>query len=435
MIRMPEYTRRRRQLMRMAGDDAALVVAAAPERVRNADNLHPYRQDSDFHYLSGFPEPDAVLALLPGRQAGQTILFCRQRDPEQARWDGERIGPRAAVAEFGMDDAFPIDDIDDILPGLLEGRRRLYCHFGREPDFDARLLTWMRRLRRARGGGVVPESFVALGYLLHDLRLFKSRDELRLLRRAAKIAVRAQRQALALVRPGQGEYQVEAELLHAMRAHGAEPSYPALVASGANACVMHYRGKRGTLADGDLLLLDAGAEVDCYASDLTRTVPVNGRYNRQQRALHEVVEAAQQAAFDALRPGQALASVHVAAQRAVAQGLVDLKLLHGDVDEIVEGGGCQRFFPHKTCHWLGLDVHDVGDYQVDGRSRVLENGMVLAVEPGIYIAPDASDIPEPWRGIAVRIEDDVALTRRGLEVLTDELPRSATAIEQMLAER
>lgn len=420
--------------MRMAGDSAVIVVAAAPERVRNADNLYPYRQDSDFHYLSGFPEPDAVLALVPGRAQGQAILFCRERDAMQARWDGPRIGSEAAVTEFGMDDAFPIEDIDDILPGLLEGRRRLYCHFGREPEFDARLLTWMRRLRRARGGGPVPESFVALGHLLHDLRLYKSRNELRLMKRAARVAVTAHRDALALVRPGSSEYEVEAELLRSIRGQGAQPSYPAMVAAGHNACVMHYRANRDRLRDGDLLLVDAGAEVDCYASDVTRTFPVSGRYSREQRALHEVIEAAQDAAIDALRPERAFGQADAAARRVVAEGLRDLGLFKCSVDASLENGTCERYFPHKTCHWLGLDVHDVGDYQVDGQSRMLEPGMVLAVEPGIYIPPDDKSVAPRWRGIGIRIEDDVVVTRDEPGILTAEMPRQAAEIEKLCAQ-
>lgn len=434
MIPAEEYARRRRQLMRMAGEDAAVVVAAAPQRVRNADNLYPYRQDSDFHYLSGFPEPDAVLALLPGRSQAEVVLFCRERDPVQERWDGERIGSEAAVSGFGVDDAFPIEDIDDILPGLLEGRRKLYCHFGREPEFDARLLTWMRRLRRARGGGVVPESFVALGHLLHDLRLYKSRSELRLMRRAAKVSIAAHLAALRVVRPGSSECLVEAELLRSIRSQGAEPAYPSTVAAGRNACVMHYRGNSDALKEGELLLIDAGAEVQCYAADVTRTVPVGGRFNREQRALYEVVEAAQNAAIDALRPGRPLRQAHEVALHAVARGLCDLGLLKGSPEVAVESGALAPFFPHKTCHWLGLDVHDVGDYQVDGQSRVLEAGMVLAVEPGIYIAPDAKGVAERWRGMAVRVEDDVAVTRDEPEVLTADLPRAADEIERLLAD-
>lgn len=435
MIAPAEFDRRRRQLMRMAGADAALLVAAAPERMRNADAAWPYRQDSDFHYLCGFPESDAVLALLPGRGHGEVILFCRERDAERERLHGPRIGSERAIAEYGVDDAFPIDDIDDILPGMLEGRARVYCHFGREPQFDAQLLAWMRRLRALRGGGVVPKEFVALGHLLHDLRLFKSRAELGLMRRAAAVAVAAQQAAMAAALPGAFEYEVEAELLGAVRRHGAVPSFQPSVAAGANACVAHYTANRAQLADGDLLLVDAGAEVECYASDVTRTFPVNGRFSREQRALYDVVLAAQQAAIDEVGPGRPFSAAHEVAVHMIAEGLCALKLLKGSVDEVIASGAYRRFFPHKTGHWLGLDVHDVGDYRVDGEPRLLEPGMVVTVEPGIYIPADEPAVAARWRGIGIRIEDDIAVTRGGREVLTAAVPSGADAIEQLLAER
>ena len=427
--------RRRRQLMQMAGEDAALLVAAAPERMRNADAAWPYRQDSDFHYLGGFPEPDAVLALLPGRRHGETVLFCRERDPTRERWHGQSIGTERAVAEYGMDDAFPIEDIDDILPGMIEGRSRVYCHFGREPEFDARLLGWMRRLRQLRGGGVVPKEFVALGYLLHDLRLYKSRAELKLMRSSAAIAAEAHLAALQLVMPGRHEYEVEAELLRVMRSRSAVPAFAPIVASGANACVMHYQANRALLRDGELLLIDAGAEVDCYASDISRTFPIGGRYSREQRALYEVVLAAQLAAIDEVRPGRPFSAAHVAAVRVLSEGLCTLGLLKGSADTAVAEGSYQRFFPAKTGHWLGLDVHDVGDYRVAGESRLLEPDMVLTVEPGLYVAPDDRSVAERWRGIGIRIEDDVLVTRDGNEVLTAAVPKEADAIEMLLAAR
>ncbi|GAP66148.1 aminopeptidase P [Mizugakiibacter sediminis] len=435
MIAPAEFARRRRQLMRMAGEDAAVIVAAAPERMRNADAAYPYRQDSDFHYLTGFPEPEAVLALLPGRRAGETILFCREREPERERFEGARIGSEGAVRDYGMDDAFPIEDIDDILPGMIEGRARLYCHFGRDADFDAKLLTWVRRLRALRGGGVVPKEFVALAHLLHDQRLYKSRAELKLMRRAAAVAAEAHHAAMHAARPGAGEYAVEAALLHAMRVRGAVPSYPPIVAGGANACVMHYQANRAPLRDGDLVLIDAGAEVECYASDITRTFPVNGRWSREQRALYEVVLAAQQAAIDEVRPGRPFSAAHDAAVRVVAEGLCALKLLKGDADAAIESGAHRRFFPHKTGHWLGLDVHDVGDYRVDGEPRLLEPGMVVTVEPGIYVPSDERGVAERWRGIGIRIEDDVAVTADAPEVLTAAVPKEPEALEALLARR
>ncbi|HEY0199702.1 MAG TPA: aminopeptidase P N-terminal domain-containing protein [Rhodanobacter sp.] len=434
-IASDEFARRRRQLMQMAGEDAVLLVAAAPERMRNADAAWPYRQDSDFHYLAGFPESDAVLALLPGRRHGEVVLFCRERDPARERWHGESIGTERAVGDYGMDDAFPIDDIDDILPGMIEGRGRVYCHFGREPDFDAQLLGWMRRLRQLRGGGVVPKEFVALGHLLHDLRLYKSRAELRLMRASAAIAVEAHLAALQVATPGRREYEVEAELLRVVRSRGAVPAFSPIVAGGANACVMHYQSLRASLRDGDLLLIDAGAELDCYASDISRTFPVNGRYSREQRALYEVVLAAQLAAIDEVRPGQPFSAAHDAAVRVLTEGLCELGLLKGDADAAIAAGSYQRFFPAKTGHWLGLDVHDVGDYRVNDESRLLEPDMVLTVEPGLYVAPDDRSVAERWRGIGIRIEDDVAVTRDGCEVLTAAMPKSAEAIEALLASR
>ncbi len=430
-----EFASRRRQLMQMAGDDAVMLVAAAPERMRNADAAWPYRQDSDFHYLAGFPEPEAVLALLPGRQHGEAVLFCRERDAVHERWHGESIGTDRAVAEFGMDDAFPIEDIDDILPGMIEGRARVYCHFGSEPEFDARLLGWMRRLRQLRGGGVVPKEFVALGHLLHDLRLYKSRAELKLMRASASIAVDAHLAALQVAVPGRREYEVEAELLSVMRSRGAVSAFAPTVAGGANACVMHYQSNRATLRDGELLLIDAGAELDCYASDISRTFPVSGRYSREQRALYEVVLAAQLAAIDEVRPGHPFNAPHAAAVRVLAEGLCELGLLKGSADAAIADESYKRFFPAKTGHWLGMDVHDVGDYRVGGESRVLEPDMVLTVEPGLYIPPDDRSVAERWRGIGIRIEDDVAVTRDGNEVLTERMPKEAEAIEALLAAR
>ena len=426
-----EFARRRAELMRMAGENAALVVAAAPRRMRNADAAWPYRQDSDFHYLTGFPEPDAVLALLPERRNGQTVLFCRERDAARERVEGARIGPEAAVERFGMDDAFPVEDIDEILPGMLEGRARLYCHFGRENEFDAQLLRWMRRLRASRGGGVVPREFVALGHLLHELRLYKSPAELALMRRAAKIAAGAQRAALRAARPGAAEYQIEAALLHAMRAQGAVPSYPPIVAAGVNACVMHFTANRDKLERGDLLLIDAGAEVECYASDITRTWPVGGGFSREQRSLYQLVLEAQQAAIDEVHPGFPFNAAHEAATRVIVQGLCALKLLPGSARAALKSEEYKRFFPHKTGHWIGLDVHDVGDYRVDDEPRLLEAGMVVTVEPGIYIAPDDAAVPARWRGLGIRIEDDVAVGAQASEILTAALPKDIETVEAM----
>ncbi len=433
MIEAKEFARRRRQLMRMAGSDAIVVVAAAPERVRNNDAHYPYRQDSDFHYLTGFPEADAVLALVPGRGAAEAILFCRERDPERERWDGPRAGTGGAVERFGMDDAFPIEDIDEILPGLIEGRTRVYYHFGRDTDFDLKLIGWVNRVRaQVRQGARPPHEFVALSHLLHDLRLYKSRGELRLMRRSARIAAAAHVRAMQRVRPGMNEHAIEAELLHAFHSEGAEASYEPIVGGGANACVLHYRANDAVLRDGDLLLVDAGAEFACYASDITRTFPVNGRYSPAQRELYDLVLAAQQAGIDEVRPGRPFDACHEAAVRVLTRGLLRLGLLGGSLAAALREHAYRRYYMHKTGHWLGLDVHDAGDYRIDGEFRLLEPGMVVTVEPGLYIAPDDRRAPARYRGIGIRIEDDVAVTRGDPEVLSAAAPKDPDEIEALM---
>ncbi len=436
MIESKEFIRRRKQLMRMAGRDAIVIVPSAAERLRNNDAHYAFRQDSDFHYLTGFGEPDSVLALVPGRAQGEVILFCRERDPAREQWDGHRAGQEGAVSDYGMDDAFPIEDIDDILPGLIEGRTRVYYHFGRDTDFDLVLMGWVNRVRsNIRQGAKPPHEFVALSHLLHDLRLYKSRSELRLMRKSAQIAAEAHRRAMRATRPGMNEHEVEAELLHTFRKHGAVPSYEPIVGGGANACVLHYRANNAPLRDGDLLLIDAGAEYSCYASDITRTFPVNGRYSPEQRALYDIVLAAQLAGIDEVRPGRSFEAYHVAAVRAITAGLIKLGLLKGSLKSNLETQTYRRFYMHKTGHWLGLDVHDVGDYRVDGEFRELEPGMVVTVEPGIYISPDMKGVPARFRGIGIRIEDDVVVTSGDPEVISAGVPKDADEIEALMAAR
>ena len=434
MIEPREYARRRKQLMRIVGRDAICIVPAAAERLRNNDSAYPYRQDSDFHYLTGFGEPEAVLALIPGREHGEAILFCRERDAEREAWDGPRAGAEGAVQDYGMDDAFPIADIDDILPGMIEGRSRVYYHFGRDAEFDVKLIGWVNRVRsEVKRGARAPHEFVALGHVLHDLRLYKTRDELRVMRKAAKIASEAHVRAMRHARPGMNEHEIEAELLHTFRRNGAVPSYEPIVGGGVNGCVLHYRANNAPLKDGDLLLIDAGAEFQCYASDITRTFPVNGRFSPEQRALYDIVLAAQRAAIAQVRPGRSFEAYHEAAVRTICAGLVKLGLLKGSVEKNIREQSYRRFYMHKTGHWLGLDVHDVGDYRIDGEFRELEPGMVVTVEPGIYIAPDAKGVPAKWRGIGIRIEDDVVVTRDEPEVITSGVPTDPDEIEALMA--
>jgi Xaa-Pro aminopeptidase len=435
MIERKEYVRRRSQLMRIVGSDAICIVPAAPEKLRNNDSHYPYRQDSDFHYLTGFPEPEAVLALIPGRAHGEAILFCRERDPERESWDGPRAGPEGAVKDYGFDDAFPIGDIDDILPGMIEGRSRVYYHFGRDTDFDIKLIAWVNSVRaQIKRGAVAPHEFVALGHILHDLRLYKTRNELRIMRKAAKIAAGAHVRAMQTVRPGMNEHEIEAELLHEFHRHGAEPSYEPIVGGGKNGCVLHYRANNARLNDGDLLLIDAGAEYDCYASDITRTFPVNGRFSPEQRALYDIVLKAQKAAINETRPGRPFSAYHDAAVKAIVSGLIKIGLLKGGVEKNIREQTYRPFYMHKTGHWLGLDVHDVGDYRIDGEFRELEPDMVLTVEPGLYVVPDDRTVAERWRGIGIRIEDDVVVTRGEPEVITAAVPSDPDEIEALMAD-
>jgi Xaa-Pro aminopeptidase len=430
------YARRRRQLMRMAGDDAIVVIPSAPERIRSRDTHYPYRQDSDLWYLCGFAEPEAVLVLIPGRRHGEALLFCRERDLEREGWDGPRIGPEGAVDALGMDDAYPIDDLDEILPGLLEGRSRVYYHFGRDTDFDLKLIGWLNRVRaQVRMGAQPPHEFLELGHLLDEMRLFKDREELKLMQRAADISIEAHRAAMRAAKPGIHEYELQAELERVFRRHDAEPAYGSIVGAGANGCVLHYRANNALAADGALVLIDAGAEYRGYAADITRTFPVSGRFTKEQRALHDLVGEAQRAAQAQAQPGVPYEAGHIAAVETLTEGLLKLGLLKGGLEKNIAEGHYKRFYRHKTGHWLGLDVHDVGEYRLDGESRLLEPGMVFTIEPGLYISTDDKTVHEKWRGIGIRTEDDILVTKDGHKVLTDKLARSADEIEAFMAER
>lgn len=428
-----EFSRRRRQLMRLMGRDAIAVLPAAPTRVRNNDVDYNYRQDSDFHYLTGFDEPESVAVLAPGREQGEYILFVRERNPEREIWDGKRAGPDGAVKEHGADEAYPIGKLDEILPGLLASRERVYHTMGVYHDFDQRVVGWVNTLRaQARAGRHPPQEFAALDHVLHDMRLFKSSRETALMRRSAVIAARAHVRAMQFCRPGRTEYEVMAELLHEFHRHHADISYHPIVGGGANSCVLHYRDNNAALKDGDLLLIDAGCEFQFYASDITRTFPVNGRFSPEQRAVYEVVLAAQRAAFAEIYPGNHWNAPHDAAVRSITQGLVKIGLLKGRVPQLIKEGAYRQYFMHRTGHWLGMDVHDVGDYKVGDEWRVFEPGMALTVEPGVYIAA-GSKAPKRFWNTGIRIEDDVIVTAKGHEVLTSDVPREADEIERLMA--
>jgi Xaa-Pro aminopeptidase len=422
-----EFRRRRQRLMQMLGPGSVAIVSSARIALRNRDMHYPFRQNSDFYYLTGFTEPDAVLVLVPGRPHGEVILFCAERDPAHEQWHGERTGPERAVAWHGVDDAFPASDLPDILPGLLEGAVRVHVDLGDNADFDRELTGWIATVRRPEGPEVA-----ALAPVLHELRLHKSPSEQKLLRRAADITAAAHCRAMSVAAPGLLEADLEAEIIHEFIRSGARhPAYPSIVGAGANACVFHYGANDGRLRDGDLVLVDAGCEYAYYASDVTRTFPVNGRFSPAQRALYAVVLEAQQRAIETVRPGVACNRPHEAATAVLVDGLRDLGLLRGSDDEIRATGAHARYCAPSTSHWLGLDVHDVGDYRIAAAWREFAPGMVLCIEPGIYV-PDTPDVPDVYRGIGIRIEDAVLVTREGNEVLTVAAPKMLDDIEALM---
>jgi Xaa-Pro aminopeptidase len=412
--------------------EGVAVLPTAPERVRNRDAHYPYRFDSYFYYLTGFREPEAVLVVIAGTEP-KSILFCREKDPDKEIWDGFRYGPEAARTQFGFDEARAIGELDTDMPALLADQRAVYCHLGADAGWDARALGWINAVReRVRSGVSAPHDVRDVHVLLDEMRLIKDAAELTVMRRAAQISVGAHRRAMQAVRPGSREHEIEAELMHEFRRHGAQaPAYTPIVAGGTRACVLHYVQNDGVLHDGDLLLIDAGCELDGYASDITRTFPVNGRFSGAQRAVYELVLAAQAAAIEAVKPGAAWMAPHEAAVKILARGMIDLGLLHGTLDEAIEKETYRKYYMHRTGHWLGLDVHDAGSYRRDGQWRALEPGMVLTVEPGCYIQGD-EEVPERFAGIGIRIEDDVLVTASGCEVLTREAPKAIADIEALM---
>jgi Xaa-Pro aminopeptidase len=428
-----EFARRRRHLMELIGHGGIAVLPAATEKVRSRDTLFDYRPDSDFFYLTGFDEPDAVAVLIPGRPQGEFLMFCRDRDPERELWDGKRLGPEGAVATLACNDAYPIADLDEILPGLLEQSERVCYSMGIAPEFDQRLLSWISHLNANRQRGHAPSEIVALDHLLHEMRLFKSRAETAMMNRAARIAVAAHRRAMQVTRPGLKEFELEAEFLHEFRRAGAECSYLPIVATGANACILHYRANGAVLEDGDLVLIDAGCEYEMYASDITRTFPVNGRFSEPQRELYEIVLEANQAATAKVQPGNHWNDPHDTAVKVVTRGLRSLGLVSGRLPGLIRDGAYKEYFMHRTGHWLGIDVHDVGDYKIDDQWRLLEAGMAMTIEPGIYVAATAGGRAKRWRGTGIRIEDDVVVTRDGPRVLSTGIPTAVDEIESFMA--
>jgi Xaa-Pro aminopeptidase len=427
------FARRRRRLARALRRGVALIPTASPTIYSNDVN-NRYRPDSDFFYLTGFAEPNAVAILAPGRSEGAYWLLVRPRDAEQEIWAGPRAGLEGAAARFGADVARPIGELEAVLEQILDGAPVLYYSFGRYQALDPVVTRVLERLRRARGRQAPPR-ITDLAVVLHEMRLVKEEAELKLMRRAAAITCAAHRRAMACVAPGKYEYQVEAAIEHEFRRRGAAgPAYPTICGSGANACVLHYTANSRKMRDGDLLLIDAGCEYQLYNADVTRTLPVNGRFSRPQRELYELVLEAHGAAVAAVRPGAAWDATHRAAVKILAQGLVDLRILEGGAAAAIRSGALKRFFMHHTSHWLGLDVHDAGKVHRGGRPRRLASGMVLTVEPGLYL-PDDGTIPSPYRGVGIRIEDDVLVSPSGPVILTDDLPRTARGVERTMRRR
>lgn len=429
-----EFAKRRRHLLELVGDAGIAILPASPERIRSRDVHHDYRPDSDLYYLTGFCEPEAVIVLMPGGAHGEFIAFCRERNAEREQWDGARCGPERFIDRYGADDAYPIDDIDDILPGLIERSERVYYSMGVATEFDQKLLGWINALNANRQRGHAPSEIVALDHLLHEMRLKKSRREIATMRRSAQVAVAAHARAMRACRPGMYEYELEAEYIHEFRRNAARSSYQPIVAGGANACVLHYITNDQELRDGDLVLVDAGCELDMYASDITRTFPVNGEFSPAQRELYEIVLDANRKATEAAVAGNHWNDPHDAAVKVITRGLRELGVLTGRLPQLLRDGAYRPYFMHRTGHWLGIDVHDVGDYKIDDDWRLLEPGMVMTIEPGIYVDAAARKSAKKYRGIGIRIEDDVVVTRTGPDVLTRKLPSTVEDIEALMSQ-
>ncbi len=432
-VNQKELQKRRKTLMRMVGSDGAAIVPSAKMMSRNRDVDFVFRQDSDFLYLTGFNEPDALALILPGHSEGQYILFCRDHNEEQEIWDGRRAGQEGAEKNFLVDKAYSFEKLDEFLPKLLSDRERFFYPMGRDVNFDRKVINWVNQSRgSARSSKHIPHELLSLDYFLHDMRLYKSRGEITLMRQAAKAAIAGHKRAMQTCKPGMFEYEVEAELLYEFRKSGCVPAYPSIVGGGENGCILHYIENNQELQDGDLLLIDAGAEYQGYASDITRTFPVNGRFSKVQREVYEIVLEAQSAAIKKVKPGNHWNDPHKEAVRVLTKGLVSIGLLKGKPAKLIKDEEYRQFYMHRTGHWLGLDVHDVGDYRFDEEWRLLEPGMALTVEPGLYIRK-ARGVPKRFWNIGIRIEDDVLVTKDGNQVLTEKLTKDPEEIEALMS--
>ena len=434
-ITQEEFALRRHRLMAQLEPGSLAIIPSATERLRNSDVEYPFRQDSTFFYFTGFHEPDALAVLVPGRPDGEFVLFCRERDREMEIWNGYRMGPEGVQAHLGVDEAHSNEELDELLPALLDGCRQVYLPMGHDSGFEAQVMAWIDAVRaQARRGAKAPETLMNLNPITNEMRLYKSDAEAALMRRSGVVAAEAHKRAMRVAHRATHEYQLEAEINHEFAWHGARlPAYSAIVGGGANACVLHYTENNAPLQSGDLVLIDAGCELDYYAADITRTFPVSGRFSAEQRTLYELVLRAHEAALAQVKPGNHFNQPHETVLQVLTEGLVELGLLQGEVAELISSEAYKDFFMHRTSHWLGMDVHDVGRYKTDdGAWREFEPGMCLTIEPGLYIAPDNGNVDERWRGIGIRIEDDVMVTVDGHENFSLGVPKDPDEIERLM---
>ena len=430
-----EFEKRRRKLAKLIGKDGIAVIPTASTRVRSRDTDYPYRPDSDFYYFTGFSEPNAVMILAPGREDGSFILCLREKNPLTEIWDGHMEGLSGVKKNYEADQSFDIEDLETILTSLFLGRQKVFFTLGQDEVLDKILMKSFNAVRAGqRRGGVVPSEIQALEPLVHEMRLIKSKYEIGLMKKSAKISVDAHKRIFENCKPGVFEYQIEADIIHEFGKHGAVPAYTSIVASGQNACTLHYISNRDKMKSGQLLLTDAGCENEMYAADITRTIPVSGEYSKEQKEIYELVLEVQKNAINSIKPGQTFEGLQSDAIKGLTKGLKKLGLLKGRVDQLIKSEAYKDFYMHGIGHWLGMDVHDVGSYMDQkGKSRKFENGMVLTIEPGIYISKKNKNVPTEYRGIGIRIEDDVLVTKSGCDVLTKALPKEIGEIESIMA--
>ena len=427
-----DFKKRRKILMDKIGNDSVLIIPSARHYKRTRDVEYPYRQDSDFFYLTGFGESDSLMMLIPDKKNGQFILFCKDKDPLRERWDGPITGPIQAKKDFDADQSYAIDKIEELLPNLIKGKKLIYAPYDKDEKFSLRLKKWIQSSDRLLKIKNSKTKILNSSNILHEIRLIKSESEIRKMRKAARIAVDAHRKTMSKVKTFRYEYELEAEIKYEFNKSNSTSSYIPIVGSGKNSCVLHYNSNNSVLKDGDLVLIDAGCETEFYASDITRTYPVNGKFTRQQKEIYNIVLDAQKAAISQARRGNKFSDPHDAAVIIITQGLAKIGLLKGNISDLIKEKRYTRFFMHRTSHWIGMDVHDVGDYMIDNEWRSLENGMVLTIEPGIYI-DDGEDIPEEYRQIGVRIEDMVLVNNSSPEVMTCGLEKEIDEIEEIIS--